>query len=468
MALKNKENIFFLFFFVSFFLSIANNFYQIKKFDNYSSYTSSEGAHHMITNDIEVFWREGDQIAKDIKNGKNYFETGGEYRRPYMPSRIFAFFSLITSENLLDENKKISLENKKIIILIIQSLIYYFILFFLYKKILFLFPDVVAKCTIFFLAFEPTIFMYHSSFLSESLFFSIQLCVIFFIIKKDQTKLSLLMFGLLLGLLYLQRSVAIFYTVPVLIYYYINNKENFLKFLTCISSGFIIVLLLIGYHNYKRSGIFYVISTQAKDGFHMYLLPEILAEKKKIKYAEAKKELTNDLEKFVLEKKLNLNVAINLKPDNEKDRRTFYDYQKKIAINMMIKNPLITLKVIVKRTLSFVLIDPVAHVYYFHNWNIDDGPYYKSEQHKMWLLPRICYSLIIYFFCFIGAISVYKNEKHRSFLYYILLSILYFIAVQSWFGSTRYFSPIIIYLSFLFSFGILNFKKIIEKNLYKY
>ena len=175
MTLRNKENIFLLLFFVGFFLSIVNNFYQINKFDNYVSHTSTVDTHSMITNDVETFWREGDQIAKDIKNGKNYFETGGEYRRPYMPSRIFAFFSLITSENLLDENQKISLENKKIIILIIQSLIYYFVLFLLYKKILFLFPDVVAKCTIFFLAFEPTIFMYHSSFLSESLFFSIQL-----------------------------------------------------------------------------------------------------------------------------------------------------------------------------------------------------------------------------------------------------------------------------------------------------
>ena len=465
MTLKDKENIFFLLFLIGFFLSIANNFYQIKKFDNYVSHTSAADAHSMITNDIEIFWREGDQIAKDIKNGKNYFETGGEYRRPYMPSRIFAFFSLITSENLLDENQKISLENKKIIILIIQSLIYYFVLFLLYKKILFLFSDVVAKCTIVFLAFEPTIFMYHSSFLSESLFFSIQLCVILFVIKKDHTKLSLLMFGLLLGLLYLQRSVAIFYTVPVLIYYYIDNRENFLKFLTYISSGLLIVLLLIGYHNYKRSEIFYVISSQAKDGFHMYLLPEILAKKNKTTHKEAQNELTNDLERFVLEKKLNLNVVNNIRPENEKDRQTFFDYQKKIAINMMFENPIITLKVIAKRTLSFFLIDPVAHVYYFHNWNADDGPYYKSDQHKMWLLPRIFYSLIIYFFCFIGVMSIYKNEKYRGFLYYILLSIIYFTAVQSWFGGTRYFSPIIIYLSFLFSFGILNFKKFIKNQL---
>ena len=461
MTLKNKENIFLLLLFIGFFFSIANNFYQIEKFDNYASRTSGD-VHSMITNDIANFWREGAQIAKDIKGGKNYFETGGEYRRPYMPSRIFAFFSLITSENLLDENQKISLENKKIILLIIQSLIYYFVLFLLYKKILFLFPDLIAKCTILFLAFEPTIFMYHSSFLSESLFFSIQLCVILFAIKKDHNKLSLLMFGLLLGFFYLQRSVAIFYIVPVLMYYYLDNRKNFLKFLTYISSGLLIVFLLIGYHNYKRSGIFYVISSQAKDGFHMYLLPEILGEKKKINHDKAKKELTNELEKFVLEEKLNLNVGIDLRPENEKDRQIFFDYQKKIALNMMIENPAITLKVIIKRTLSFFLIDPVAHVYYFHNWNVDDGPYYKSAEHKMWLLPRICYSLFIYFFCFIGMISAYKNEKYRGFLYYILLSIIYFTAVQSWFGSTRYFAPIIIYLSFLFSFGILSFKKFIK------
>ena len=400
MILKNKENIFLLFFYLGFFLSIANNFYQIKKFDNYSSHTTVADVHPMITADIENFWREGAQIAKDIKGGKNYFETGGEYGRPYMPSRTFAFFSLITSKDLLDENQKISLENKKIIILIIQSLIYFSLLFILYNKILFIFPSFVAKSAILFLAFEPTIFMYHSSFLSESLFFSIQICLIVFIIKKNHNIFSLFLFGLLIGLLYLQRSVAIFYAVPVLIYYYFENQKNFVKFFTNISLGLLIVFLLVGYHNYKRSGIFYVVSSQAKHGFHMYLLPEIIAKKHKISHEKAAKELIEDLEKFALEENLNLNIDINSIAENERDRLEFANYQKKIAINTMIDNPLLTLKTITKRTLRFFLIDPLAHVYYFHKWNIDEGPYYKSPQHKMWLLPRICYSLFIYFFCY--------------------------------------------------------------------
>ena len=194
----------------------------------------------------------------------------------------------------------------------------------------------------------------------------------------------------------------------------------------------------------------------------MYLLPEIIAKKHKISHEKAAKELIEDLEKFALEENLNLNIDINSIAENERDRLEFANYQKKIAINTMIDNPLLTLKTITKRTLRFFLIDPLAHVYYFHKWNIDEGPYYKSPQHKMWLLPRICYSLFIYFFCFIGVITTYKNKKYRGFLSYILLSIIYFTAVQSWFGSTRYFAPIIIYLSYLFSFGLLSFNKFIK------
>ena len=88
-------------------------------------------------------------------------------------------------ENLLSEDGKVSLGNKKILLLIIQSLTYYILLFFLYKKILDYLPSLNAKITILFLAFEPTIFMYHSSFWSESIFFSLQLLVILFIFNKN-------------------------------------------------------------------------------------------------------------------------------------------------------------------------------------------------------------------------------------------------------------------------------------------
>jgi len=452
---KFNENIFYIIVFLGLVFSILNSFYQIKNFDNYNHSTKLSDHHSMINGDINNFWSEGHQIVKQLKNGKNYFETGGQYKIPYLPSRIFALFSITFGENLNLENGKVSTQNKKIIILIFQSFIYYLLLLFLYKKIIEYLPLLVSKITVLFLAFEPTIFMYHSSFWSESIFFSIQLVIILFVLKKKHNIISLLLFGVTLGIFYMQRSVAIFYIIPIMIFFYLNHKKNFIKFSLLSLFGFLVVLMFLGYHNFIRSGIFYVVSTQAKEGFYIYLAPDILATKKNIEVEEAVKQLDKKKEEWVIQEDVNLN--------KEEDRMKYYNYKKKIAITMMFEDPITSLKVIANRTMHFFVIDPVTHVYYFHSWNNDNGYFYRSEEHRKWILPRILYSFIIYFFCFFGTIKIYKEKKYRIILFYIFLSIFYFTAVQSWFGSTRYFAPILIYLAFLFSFGIEFFIKKFRK-----
>ena len=62
--------------------------------------------------------------------------------------------------------------------LIIQCLIYYISLFFLYSIISNKLEKKVCMGIIFFLALEPTIFQYHGTFWTESIFFSIQLIII--------------------------------------------------------------------------------------------------------------------------------------------------------------------------------------------------------------------------------------------------------------------------------------------------
>jgi len=263
------------------------------------------------------------------------------------------------------------------------------------------------------------------------------------------------LFGLLLGILYLQRSVAIFYMFPVLLFYYFYNKENFIKQAVFICLGLLIVLLFVGLHNYKRSGIFYIISTQAKDGLYIYLTPNILAEKKNYTVKKARNQL--DKKKIIWMKKENIDLR------KEEDRLKHYDYQRKIAFNVMLKNPITSLKVVINRTMHFVVIDPLSHVYYFHRWNYDNGHFYQSKEHKKWIIPRILYSFIIYFFCFLGVKNIYNEKKYRIFLLYFILSILYFTLVQSWYGGTRYFAPILIYLSFLFSFGFESFLRVFKR-----
>ena len=446
MHIKLKNNWFLISLFTFFLISISNNFYQIKLFDKYEGSKKAPNKHLMINGDIGDFWYEANQIDKEIQEGKNYIETGGEYRRPYLPSRTFYLFSSFFERNLVTGSGKVFIGTEKVLILIFQSLFYYSLLFVLYKSILKKIPRLNSQIIILFLACEPTIFQYHSSFWSESIYFSLQLIIIIFILKNNHSISSLLLFGLILGIFYLQRSVSIFYILVIFLYYILFIKEKLIKYFFLILVGFMIVLVFIGFHNYKRAGVFYVTSTQAKDGFYVYLAPEILAKKYNIDSKQALKNLQAIKASWINDNKLNIK--------NEIDRLKIYNYQQNVAFLTILNNPLISFKVISIKTMHFFVIDPLTHVYYFHRWNTDDGDFYKSDAQKQWIIPRIAYSILIYFFCIMGVLSIYKKKKYNNILIYILLSIFYFTAVQSWYGGTRYFSPILIYLSFLFSFGV--------------
>ena len=89
MYIKIKKNWFLISLFTLFLISISNNFYQIKLFDKYELSKNNQYKHLMINGDIGDFWNEANQIDEGIQDGKNYLETGGEYRRPYLPSRTF-------------------------------------------------------------------------------------------------------------------------------------------------------------------------------------------------------------------------------------------------------------------------------------------------------------------------------------------------------------------------------------------
>ena len=197
MHIKLKNNWFLILLFTLFLISISNNFYQIKLFDKYEGSKKAPNKHLMITGDIGDFWNEANQIDKEIQQGKNYFETGGEYRRPYLPSRIFYLFSSFFEKNLITDSGKVFIGTEKVLILIFQSLFYYSLLFVLYKSILKKIPRFNSQIIILFLACEPTIFQYHSSFWSESIFFSLQLIILIYMFKNHYSIYSLLLFGLM-------------------------------------------------------------------------------------------------------------------------------------------------------------------------------------------------------------------------------------------------------------------------------
>ena len=73
--------------------------------------------------------------------------------------------------------------------------------------------------TIIILLIEPTLNQYHYSFLSESIFFSLTIILLSQILKNSNSKITAFNIGLLVGIMYLQRSIAIFYFLPILFYF---------------------------------------------------------------------------------------------------------------------------------------------------------------------------------------------------------------------------------------------------------
>ena len=433
------------------------SFYYVSKYDTYEISSDDFENHQMIKSDVAKFWRQANDLKNDLKNDVSFFKTGYEYRTPYLPPKILFFLSSSINLEFFDKIGKIKIDKKKVIILIFQALTYYLAVLFFFYQIKKTYSEKTVIFTIGFLCFEPTIMLFHSSLWSESIFFTIQLIFLTLLIKNSQNILINFTIGLILGLLLLQRSVAMLYIFPVVLYFIISFKKQFIKPTIFFIFGYLFVLIFLGYHNYSRSGVFYINSTQSKDGFYMYMLPTLISKKNDITINEANQKLRSEKNLWI--KKNNLDL------EKEKDRLDYYNYIHKKSLKFMIDNPYLTLQHISKKTMHFLVMDPLRHVHFFYKFEYKGQPetrYYKSHIQKKIIPVRISYTLIIYFICLFGFFHLLKNNKINH-LTIILLSICYFILMCSWIGNTRYFAPCLIYISLLFGNGLqylLDIKKI--------
>lgn len=454
MQIKNKI---YLIIFLGLLFSTILSFYYVLKYDTYEMSSDNFENHQMIKSDVAKFWRQANDLKNDLNNGVSFFKTGYEYRIPYLPPKILFFLSSLINLEFFDKIGKIKIDKKKVILLVFQAVIYYLTVFFFFKEIKKAYSEKAVIFTIGFLCLEPTIMLFHSSFWSESIFFTLQLIFLTLLIKNSQNILMNFAIGFILGLLLLQRSVAMLYIFPVVLYFIISFKKQFIKPTIFFIFGYLFVLIFLGYHNYSRSGVFYIYSTQSKDGFYMYMLPTLISKKNDITINEVNKTLRSEKDLWI--KKNNLDLK------KEKDRLDYYSYIQKKSLKFMIDNPYLTFKHISKKTMHFLVMDPLRHVHFFYKFEYKGQPetrYYKSLIQKKIIPARIIYTIIVYSICLFGFFHLLKNNKINH-LTIILLSIIYFISMCSWIGNTRYFAPCLIYISLLFGNGLqylLDLKKI--------
>ncbi len=473
---KFNINLNILVIFFSFLITIGYANFNISKYDKNLINDEGQKYHVMIKHDVFRYFSHGNEIKEDIKSGKNYFETGRNNFTKYLYPRIIALYYLIFDYTLFeDKNNNIIKTGIYFKFLFFQILLYYLSIFFLYSQIKNRLHNKVLFFSLIFLCIEPTIIQYHGSFWSESIFYSIQILLMALILNENETKSKYFVLGILLSLLALQRSNGLYYIVPVMVYLYILHGLSFTKKAPYTLIGFLILLMFVGVHNFKKTGKFYFIPLETKSVLHAYVIANILDEE------SYKKEKKNTMKKIQ-----NMNLKIDysyldkidysrfsfifcehIQSKNKKENLKFLnicEYLNKRSKKIVLSNPIKTVKFIARQSASFIILNPF-HIY-SDNKFYSGSFYYHSETHKKLLPYRIIYSFIVYLICIIGLISLIKL-RNKNTLIFILLSAIYFFSILSWHGNNRYFTPILIYISFLFGSGTNEIAKIIKRNLIK-
>ena len=447
----------------------------INNYDELRIRENGERIHSIIRSDTDGFFNDADSLIKRFKSKEKPL-INTEYYRSFLPQIFIASYFYMINEELFenqifyDESSKdfkeirvVKSNNGKLGFLIIQIFIYFLSVFFLIKKLKNFFSEKYLFIISIFLSLEPTINQYHSSFFSESIYFSFLIWFRILILNNNKKIFHYVIIGLLLGLMYAQRSVSIGLFIPLyfFLFYQLKSKSFIPIVITTISMT--LILGLIGYSNYKRSGEFYFTPYQAKTGFYHYVGTYLISKDRSIGVNDAKKIHKEIKDEWIEKYNLNLN--------NEVDRLKFYNLQKNYAIELILRNPFEFSKYHLWKSLQTIIIDPLQ-VYKDLNldktkgikqnkkyWEIKDKDYYVQ------LYISLFYSLVIYFFSFLGLLSfVFKkidNSKNSIFFAYATLffsMIIYFVGVGGWIGNPRYFAPCMIFLIFFTAEGLINFK----------
>jgi hypothetical protein len=459
--MNNKKIFFFITF--SFFLSVLISLNFVNKLDLYES----DGFdHHIIKGDIDDIWSRGAKFKYDLISGKNFLASGTEIYRSYLPPRLIGFFSIIFDYELLTNDKKltqITLGFTKFYYLLFQSLIFYFIIFYFHKNFLLLSKNEnVSFITLIFLCFCPNIFLYNSSFHTESIFFSLQLLLLTLLVFPKKSIFYNLIVGVILSLMFLQKTVGVFYFIIVIAYLSIIYKKKSFKFLPLILIIYSATLFSIGYGNYKRMGIFYFMPTQGNEAIYHYLAENILHESKAIPSHEIPKKMYRDINNWKIENGIK-NVTPNedrlkIQENNflERDRLKIMKYKKNYTLNLIKEYPIITIKIMIWKGLQTLILDPVyIFHYHFYEQDLKKRPQWYMEHgySNFWTPIKIIYSFSIYIIILVGFFHSLRRLD-LTFNFLLITSALYMFFMLGWVGTNRYFSTSLIYLSVYFAYGL--------------
>lgn len=437
---------------LSFFINFLNITLQVKNFNKKFYYTDGSSYHGLIRTPPETYiWKQAHYFKENF-HLKNMQDS--EFRYHFLPPKLLTIAAKIFKIEFYTDDE-INTKNLEFF-LVSQLLIYLLSNLYLYKKLTDIKIDKAVKyICISFLVFEPSINQFSSTIFGETIFLSLIIFLLASIINLSKNNYYYFFLGLLISLIYLQRSVAMLLIVFPALLIIIKYKYRSSFKLFNLAIVYLFFLIALGSINYQRSGIFYFFPTQTIDNLYNYFLPKLEERISKESSIEVNSRLKEYKLNYALEQKLDLS--------KESDRIKFYKFQKNYALNKILSNKLLVVEIAIKSSIHSMLLNPVEISF----TRLQGREYYKSELHQNTIIFRIIYSFFIYTIILVGFIYSLKNHKINSHLFFFIG--LYFFIVSSWVGYTRYFLPTFITLSLYFSYGAnFIFTKLLNKYKKKY
>ena len=410
-----------------------------------------------------TFWHEAHDIKTNIKK-KGYFKSGYKYEFEYLPSKIiFLYYKIINEDiKIYDESIKkevFKINNKKFGLIIFQNLIYYFSVLYLFLNVKKFFKnDLIFYISfILFICLEPTINQWNRVLYSEAILFSIQILIISILLNYRETnRTKAIILGILISLMYLQRSVSIFYIIIIIFYFTIFFRKKFLTDSVIIISLYLFTHLFLGFHNLKKDGVFYSVPLLQKEDLYGYFIPKIIKYNKDPLFTKNFVTRHDSLDNFVELNNLKFeqNIQIN-------DRLTIANDNMDKSLRLISEYPIESFKEYLISCTHFFLLKPNEIHFLFENIISYNGNFYLSKKFKKEKLLKIFYSIFIYSISFFGLFFFIINKLYHS-LFILISSILYFSIPVVWHTQSSYLASILIYLSIFFSAGLLQIRNMFK------
>ena len=474
MILKKVKNIKFeyIIILIAILVSICWSNYNLKKFDNVKINFIDRYYNQFLYSDLNATWKTADKFRKNLKEGNTFLNSIPEYEKFLLPSIIVGYYYYLIDTDIYEKKDNgqfvIKENNFKFGLLVLQILIYFFSLIFFSTELKKIVNKNLYRIIIIFLALEPTLLQWHSSLWNESIFLSLMLILFTLMLKKTDKILIKFSIGIVVGLLFMQRAIGFLYIIPVIFYLFLTNEKKIKSYLS-LFAGFLVVILFVGFNNFKKTDHFYILSIAHQYyAYYYYFADDILANKKKISNKEAREILKIEEENWIKENNIDLSFdSEGIIIGSFKDISKNIKYRNKIFLREALSNPIYTSKKLIKGIVVMSIIHPfwVNENFYYdkHDPAAKENPkkYYNKNLHK-----NILYSFFIYVFVIIGIINLIKRlirekkiNEFDKFLFFNTISIFYFILFSGMWGNPKYFIPCMLSLSFYFSIGFEEFKK---------